>query len=98
MIEIIHHEGCPRLEEARLLVRGVLADLGLPVGWREWNQQDPNCPEALRYLPSPTIRICGASTVDSEPDAAAACRLGPLWTHAELKAALQEQIRRRSGS
>ena len=98
MIEVIHHEGCPRLEEARVLVRGVLAGLGLPVGWREWNQQDPGCPEALRYLPSPTIRIGGHSTVDSAPDPAAACRLGPLWTHAELKAALQAEIRVRPDS
>jgi hypothetical protein len=97
MIEVIHHEGCLRLEEARALVLGVLEDLGLPLAWREWNQQDPTCPEALRFLPSPTIRICRHSTVDSAPDAAAACRLGPLWTHGELKAALQAEIRGQPG-
>jgi hypothetical protein len=84
---LIHHEGCPRVDEARVLLRTLLTELGQPAVWQEWNQRDPLCPVALRRLPSPTIRISGQAAADSDPDVAAACRLGPLPCRDELKAA-----------
>lgn len=93
-IALVYHSGCPRLGEARILVRRALEALGLPPAWTEWNQQDPECPEACRRLPSPAIRVAGHPTESGVPGAAS-CSLEPLPRLDELVMTLESALGRR---
>ena len=97
-IELLFWEGCPSHPEAKELVEGVLAELGIdaPLEVREVRTQEEA--EAERFPGSPTIRVDG---VDVDPAGAAGrpalnCRIyrrgdgrvSPVPTRDQIKEAL----------
>jgi hypothetical protein len=91
-VELIYHEGCPRVEEARALLRSAFHELDLAPNWKEWRQDDPGCPAAARRLPSPTIRFTRRTTPPAPAGAATSCRLEPLPSVADLTAAIRAAL------
>ena len=59
VVELVYDTGCPNTERARELLSRVLREVGVPAVWTEWCTDDPECPEALRRLGSPTILVNG---------------------------------------
>ena len=66
MIEILYFAGCPNHESTVMLVRDVLADLGLSAEVREVSIEWAEAAEANRFIGSPSVRINGR---DVEPEA-----------------------------
>lgn len=62
-IELVYFDDCPHVEAARRRLGEILASLGLPGRWREWNLDDPAAPARLRGLPSPTVLVDGANVM-----------------------------------
>jgi hypothetical protein len=62
--QLLWFQGCPSHEEARLLLRRVLAEAGVGDGFDDIDATDPAVARELRFPGSPTIRVNG---VDIEP-------------------------------
>lgn len=73
MIELIYDADCPNIELARMQIRQVLADAGLPVQWREWERSMPDVPDYVRRYGSPTILVNGSDVAGLNSDADASC-------------------------
>jgi hypothetical protein len=77
-VEILHFEGCPNHEPARMLVERLARALRVEPEIRLVEVADPDAAVELRFLGSPTVRVDG---VDVEPgaeerrDFALACRV-----------------------
>jgi len=78
LVEILYFDGCPNHEGARLLVKGVGAELGIEPEIRLVNVSDPEAAERERFLGSPTIRVNGRDVepeADDRTDFAQSCRV-----------------------
>jgi hypothetical protein len=64
LVEILYFEGCPNHEPALALVKRLSRELGIEPELRLVNVLDQAAAERLRFLGSPTVRICG---VDVDP-------------------------------
>ncbi len=58
-IELVFDGDCPNVPAARDALRGVLAELNLPVEWQEWDRAEPNAPDHVKQYGSPTILVNG---------------------------------------
>ena len=58
-IQLVYFIGCSMLDRARDSLRRGLILAGREAVWEELDQLAPGAPEAIRALPSPTIRMGG---------------------------------------
>ena len=79
-VELLWFDDCPNHDDARAMLREVLAERGESDGFEEIDASDPAVAERLRFPGAPTIRVDGA---DVEPnfedpgDYTPRCRLYP---------------------
>jgi hypothetical protein len=78
LVEILYFDGCPNHHPAISMVERVSQELGIEPDLRLVNVPDQDAAQRLRFLGSPTIRVCG---VDVDPqtkerdDYALSCRV-----------------------
>jgi len=75
-VKLVYDPTCPHASEARKALLQAFVIAGLPACWTEWRTNDPEIPERIRRLPSPTILlrgrdIAGTGTAATGPS----CRL-----------------------
>ena len=58
-IELVYDPGCPNVERARGVLASACRRAEIPAVWTEWNSEDPECPEHVTNLGSPTILVNG---------------------------------------
>ncbi len=58
-VELVFHTGCKNKSTVRERLSEALKETGEPPEWTEWNTADPDCPDRLKNLPSPTVLIDG---------------------------------------
>lgn len=58
-IELVYDPGCPNIEKARDVLTSACREADIPAVWTEWNSEDPDCPEHVRSLGSPTVLVNG---------------------------------------
>jgi hypothetical protein len=88
-IELIYFGGCPNVEDARANLRVVLAELGLPIEWHEWTQEDSGAPQRIMAYGSPTVLVNGSDVTGSSAGvAAAACRVDGAPSAGAIRSAL----------
>lgn len=75
-IELVYDRNCPNVDETRRRLWQALADQGLPLRWREWDQDDPSCPLYVQQYGSPTVLVDGVDVGgQSSHDGHVSCRL-----------------------
>lgn len=80
-VEILHFEGCPNHEAARVLVERVAAELQIEPDLELVEVADAEAAVQLRFLGSPTVRVAGRDVepgAEERSDFVLACRV--YWT------------------
>jgi len=82
MVELVYDPGCPNVDKARAVLTRALQEAGAPAVWTEWSTEDPQCPENLLGLGSPTILVNGQDVAPGphpwaprQPGEGARCRV-----------------------
>jgi hypothetical protein len=92
-IELVYFGGCPHVDATRAALRAALDAAGLPVRWREWDQNHPQTPAHLQGYGSPTVLIGGVDvTGGAVPNAGQACRTDGIPPAAVITAALARRL------
>lgn len=55
----MYDPGCPNVESARAILTSACQQAGIPAVWTEWDSEDPECPEHVRNLGSPSVLVNG---------------------------------------
>jgi hypothetical protein len=94
-VRLLFFEGCPNAEKARGALRAALSRAGLPARWEETDLLSPDCPEAWRGFPSPTVLVDGADvlTGDRGRRGTSSCRVGEAPDEARVAAAVARRRR-----
>lgn len=58
-IELVYDRGCPNVEKAREVLTAACREADIPAVWTEWDSEDPDCPEHVRNLGSPSVLVNG---------------------------------------
>jgi mercuric ion transport protein len=74
-VELIFDRDCPNAEPTRERLREVMAALGRPREWAEWDRADPAAPPTAGEYASPTILVDGKDVAQGAPVAAQGCRV-----------------------
>lgn len=75
-VTLVYHPACPNVAQARANLRCALAEVGLPLHWREHDRSAPDTPAELSGYGSPTVLVAGRDVCSEEPAGeGASCRL-----------------------
>lgn len=72
-IELVYDVACPNVDAARRRLAEVLAEMGLPQHWQEWNRESALAPAHVRAYGSPTILVDGRDVTGAAESAQANC-------------------------
>lgn len=74
-LELVHPTGCAKVPAARRALAAALSARGMPRRWTERLSDDPDAPDRVRHLPSPTVLVNGQDVTGvSGQEHGASCR------------------------
>lgn len=76
VVDLLYADDCPSVGATRSALLRAFSLVGFEPLWREWRRDEPDCPQRLRGLGSPTILVGGRDVAgDSDSAAADCCRI-----------------------